>query len=72
MTGKFANAAAFQIIILCATEVFPTDVRIQAIGILSFVSTISAFAPYATELLVSYIINIHYKMHLPYSRDMDI
>ena len=56
MTGKFANAAAFQIIVLCATEVFPTDVRIQAMGTLSFVSTVSAFAPYATELLVSLFI----------------
>ena len=52
MTGKFANAAAFQLISLCATEVFPTDVRIRAMGTLSVVSTFSAFAPYVTDLLV--------------------
>ncbi|RXG72285.1 Solute carrier family 22 member 8 [Armadillidium vulgare] len=52
MIGKFFISAAFQAIYLLATEVFPTEVRMQGLGSSAFFSTIGAItAPFITELL---------------------
>ncbi|RXG54897.1 putative transporter [Armadillidium vulgare] len=55
MIGKFFISAAFQALYLLATEVFPTEVRMQAMGTSTFFSTFGAISvPFITELLGSY------------------
>ncbi|RXG54895.1 Solute carrier family 22 member 6 [Armadillidium vulgare] len=55
MIGKFFISAAFQAIYLLATEVFPTEVRMQAMGTSTFFSTFGSISvPFITELLGFY------------------
>ena len=65
--GRFANASSLQITSLMVTELFPTDVRVQAQGFLSFSATLSFVAPYISDLLVNdfnmscvQIVSIHF------------
>ena len=54
MIGKFLISAAYQLIYLIASEIFPTEVRLQGLGTSNFVSRIgSMVAPYVTDILVS-------------------
>ncbi|KAB7504959.1 Solute carrier family 22 member 6 [Armadillidium nasatum] len=55
MIGKFSISAAFQAVVLLITEVFPTEVRMRAMGTSSFFLTIGNITvPFITELLGSY------------------
>ncbi|RXG61112.1 Organic cation transporter protein [Armadillidium vulgare] len=54
MVGKLFISAAYQVIYLMSSEIFPTEIRLQALGTCFFVSRIgSIVAPYVTDSLVS-------------------
>lgn len=75
LVGKFAISGAYQIIYLYSSELFPTEVRLQGIGVASlFAQMASTVLPYITSILVSFRIHVQprnmvlYKANLIFSR----
>ena len=54
LIGKLSITSAFQVILLYCSELFPTSVRTQGLGITSMVGRTGAiFSPFVIDILVS-------------------